>query len=104
MGPSKQQLPPPFTLQAKTDLTSSQHKYFISESYTMIGLHNKEVRKTCSDWSNCQPRVSSPQKQGCEGVKAKALSQVEEGHRPSAMGSAILSMQSEAYCTYCASI
>ena len=71
MGPSEQQLPPPFTLQAKTDLTSSQHKCFISEKYTMIGLHNEEVSKICSHLllsaahgRSGGDRVSNSRKQG----------------------------------------
>jgi len=48
-GPSS-----PLHTPGKTDLTSSQHKCFISQRYTMIGLHNEEVRH----------RVSNSQKQG----------------------------------------
>jgi len=44
----------PLHTPGQTDLTSSQHKCFISQRYTVIGLHNEEVRH----------RLSNSQKQG----------------------------------------
>ena len=46
-GPSS-----PLHTPRRTDLTSSQHKCFISQRYTMIGLHNEEVRHRVSNSQN----------------------------------------------------
>ena len=61
----------PLHTPSKTDLTSPQHKCFISERYTMIGLHNEEVSKICSHLllsaahgRSGGDRVSNSQKQG----------------------------------------